>query len=106
MPPTRLCRILALYGYEVRSAYDGAAALEVCESFQPDAAVLDIGMPGRSGYDVARELRARRGASLRLIALTGWGTEGDVHRARDAGFDHHLTKPADPGLLNEMLSRT
>jgi PAS domain S-box-containing protein len=98
-----LCRILALYGYEVRSAYDGAAALEVCESFQPHAAVLDIGMPGRSGYDVARELRARRGAKLRLIALTGWGTEGDVQRARDAGFDHHLTKPADPRVLNEMI---
>jgi CheY-like chemotaxis protein len=98
-----LCRILALYGYEVRTAYDGTAALEACESFQPHAAVLDIGMPGRSGYDVARELRARRGAELRLIALTGWGTEGDVQRARDAGFDHHLTKPADPGVLNEMI---
>ena len=57
-----LCRILALYGYEVRSAYDGAAALEVCESFRPHVAVLDIGMPVRSGYEVARELRARRGA--------------------------------------------
>jgi PAS domain S-box-containing protein len=98
-----LCRILALYGYEVRSAYDGAAALEVCESFQPHVAVLDIGMPVRSGYEVARELRARCGAELRLIALTGWGTEGDVQRARDAGFDHHLTKPADPGVLNEMI---
>jgi PAS domain S-box-containing protein len=98
-----LCRILALYGYEVRSAYDGAAALEVCESFRPHVAVLDIGMPVRSGYEVARELRARRGAELRLIALTGWGTEGDVQRARDAGFDHHLTKPADPGVLNEMI---
>jgi len=98
-----LCRILALYGYEVRSAYDGAAALEVCESFQPHVAVLDIGMPVRTGYEVARELRARRGADLRLIALTGWGTEGDVQRARDAGFDHHLTKPADPGVLNEMI---
>ena len=98
-----LCRILALYGYEVRSAYDGAGAIAVCESFQPHAAVLDIGMPGRSGYDVARELRARRGAKLRLIALTGWGTEGDVQRARDAGFDHHLTKPADPRVLNEMI---
>jgi CheY-like chemotaxis protein len=98
-----LCRILALYGYEVRSAYDGAAALAVCESFQPHAAVLDIGMPGRSGYDVARELRARRGDTLRLIALTGWGAEGDMQRARDAGFDHHLTKPADPGVLHEMI---
>jgi PAS domain S-box-containing protein len=100
-----LCRILSIYGYEVRAAYDGSAALEVCETFRPHAAVLDIGMPVRTGYDVARELRARRGAELRLIALTGWGSEDDVQRAREAGFDHHLTKPADPRLLNEMISR-
>ena len=101
-----LCRMLSLYGYEVRAAYDGAAALQICEFFCPHAAILDIGMPVRSGYDVARELRARRGAELRLIALTGWGAEGDVQRAREAGFDHHLTKPADPGVLNEMISRS
>jgi len=99
-----LCRILSMYGYEVRSAYDGGSALEVCESFRPHAAVLDIGMPVRDGYEVARELRARRGAGLRLIALTGWGAEADVQRARDAGFDHHLTKPADPGVLSRMIS--
>jgi PAS domain S-box-containing protein len=100
-----LCRILSLYGYEVRAAYDGSAALEVCESFQPHAAVLDIGMPGRSGYDVARVLRERRGSGLRLVALSGWGSETDVQRARDAGFDHHLTKPVDPAQLNEVLGR-
>jgi DNA-binding response OmpR family regulator len=100
-----LGRILSLYGYEVRTAYDGSAALEVCETFRPHAAVLDIGMPVRTGYDVARVLRARRGAELRLIALTGWGSEDDVQRAREAGFDHHLTKPADPRMLNEMISR-
>ena len=99
-----LCRILALYGYEVRSAYDGGTAIEVCESFRPHAAVLDIGMPVRNGYEVARELRARLGAELRLIALTGWGAAGDVQRAREAGFDHHLTKPADPGVLSRMIS--
>jgi PAS domain S-box-containing protein len=100
-----LCRLLALYGYEVRSAYDGGAALEVCESFQPQAAVIDIGMPVRSGYEVARELRAKRGAGLRLIALTGWGSEADVQRARDAGFDHHVTKPADPQALSELIRK-
>ena len=100
-----LCRILSLYGYEVRAAYDGSSALEVCESFQPHAAVLDIGMPGRSGYEVARSLRERRGKEIRLVALSGWGGESDVQRARDAGFDEHLTKPADPALLNEMLGR-
>jgi CheY-like chemotaxis protein len=100
-----LCRILSLYGYEVRAAYDGNAALEMCESFRPHVAVLDIGMPGQSGYDVARRLREQRGKDLRLVALSGWGSEADVQRARDAGFDHHLTKPADPALLNEMLGR-
>lgn len=62
-------------------------------------------MPVRTGYDVARELRALRGPELRLIALTGWGNEDDVQRARDAGFDHHLTKPVDPRWLNEVISR-
>jgi PAS domain S-box-containing protein len=99
-----LCRVLSLYGYEVRAAYDGNAALEICESFEPQAAVLDLGMPLRSGYDVARELRARRGPGMRLIALTGWGGENDARRAREAGFDHHLTKPADPAALSELLS--
>jgi PAS domain S-box-containing protein len=99
-----LCRILSFYGYEVRAAYDGNAALEVCESFRPHAAVLDIGMPGRSGYEVARSLR-ERGGELRLVALSGWGSEADVQRARDAGFDQHLTKPVDPALLGEMLGR-
>ena len=99
-----LCRILSLYGYEVRAAYDGSAALEVCESFRPHAAVLDIGMPGQSGYDVARRLR-ERGADLRLVALSGWGGEADVQRSRDAGFDQHFTKPIDPAMLNEVLGR-
>jgi PAS domain S-box-containing protein len=100
-----LCRILALYGYEVRCAYDGAGALEICESFRPQVAVLDIGMPVLNGYELARELRARHGGKLRLIALTGWGGEADVRRAREAGFDHHVTKPADPATLNEVISR-
>jgi PAS domain S-box-containing protein len=100
-----LSRILSLYGYEVRAAYDGESAIEVGESFQPDVAVLDIGMPVRNGYEIARHLRTRRGKDLRLIALTGWGSEADVQRAREAGFDHHITKPADPAALNEMIAR-
>ena len=100
-----LCRILSLYGYEVRAAYDGGAALQVCESFRPHVAVLDIGMPGQNGYDVARRLRERRGADLRLVALSGWGSEADVQRSRDAGFDQHFTKPVDPAMLNQILGR-
>ena len=100
-----LCRMLALYGYEVRAAYDGASAVEVSESFRPHVAVLDIGMPARSGYDVARELRTRQGRDVRLIALTGWGSDEDVKRAREAGFDHHLTKPVEPAVLGRLLAR-
>jgi PAS domain S-box-containing protein len=98
-----LQRVLELYGHEVKVAYDGENALEVEKGFQPEIAVLDIGMPGASGYEVARAMRARRGGSITLVALTGWGQEGDRRRAIEAGFDYHLTKPVDPGVLNDLV---
>ncbi|TAK82524.1 MAG: response regulator [Betaproteobacteria bacterium] len=101
-----LQRILALYGYDVQVAYDGAEALAASETFRPHVAVLDIGMPGQSGYDVARALRDKLGSGVKLIALTGWGQEGDRRRAMEAGFDFHLTKPIDPGLLNDLIAQT
>jgi signal transduction histidine kinase/CheY-like chemotaxis protein len=100
-----LQRILALYGHEVRVAYDGGAAVRLGEEFRPRVAILDIGMPGTNGYDVARALRHRNGPQLTLVALTGWGQEADRRRATEAGFDHHLTKPVDPGTLNELLAK-
>jgi CheY-like chemotaxis protein len=100
-----LQRILALYGHEVRVAYDGRAAVQLGEEFHPRVAILDIGMPGTNGYDVARALRHRNGAQLTLVALTGWGQEADRRRASEAGFDHHLTKPVDPKALNELLAK-
>jgi two-component system CheB/CheR fusion protein len=99
-----LQRILTLYGHEVRVAYDGATALQLGEAFRPRVAVLDIGMPAPNGYDVARAIRKRLGGEVKLVALTGWGQEGDRKRALEAGFDHHLTKPVDPGALNELLT--
>jgi CheY-like chemotaxis protein len=99
-----LQRILEVYGHDVRVAYDGAAALQLGESFEPRVAVLDIGMPGRNGYDVARAMRGRRGRGLTLVALTGWGQDADRRRALEAGFDYHLTKPVDPDALNELLA--
>jgi CheY-like chemotaxis protein len=66
--------------------------------------VLDIGMPGANGYEVAREIRRQQGPRIKLVALTGWGQEGDRRRAMEAGFDFHLTKPVDPGTLNDLLA--
>lgn len=100
-----LQRILALYGYDVKVAYGGAEALAASEAFRPHVAVLDIGMPGADGYDVARQLRERLGNGVKLIALTGWGQDGDRRRAMEAGFDFHLTKPVDPGTLNDLLAQ-
>jgi PAS domain S-box-containing protein len=98
-----LQRILGLYGYAVRVAYDGAAALELGGTFGPQVAVLDIGMPGADGYEVARAMRERYGRNITLVALTGWGQENDRKRSIEAGFDYHLTKPVDPSLLNDLL---
>jgi PAS domain S-box-containing protein len=99
-----LQRILALYGYDARAAYDGNAALALGVAFRPHVAVLDIGMPGANGYEVARALRETLGNSIKLIALTGWGQDGDRRRAMEAGFDFHLTKPIDPAALNDLLA--
>jgi CheY-like chemotaxis protein len=98
-----LQRILQHFGYEVRVAYDGAAAVETARSFEPRVAILDIGMPRSDGYEVASALRERYGKDVTLIALTGWGQEGDRRRALESGFDRHLTKPVDPGVLHALL---
>ena len=100
-----LQRILALYGHDVRVAYDGATAVKLGEEFRPRVAILDIGIPGTNGYDVARALRNRQGERVMLVALTGWGQEADRRRATEAGFDHHLTKPVDPSSLNSLLAQ-
>jgi PAS domain S-box-containing protein len=91
-------------GHRVGLAFDGLGAVKAFESLRPAAVVLDIGLPDISGYEAARRIRAldrERGAVL--IALTGWGQEADRQRALDAGFDHHLTKPADPQRLFALV---
>ena len=101
---TSLAALLEERGHEVRVAHDGARALEVAREFQPDAAFLDIGMPKVQGYEVARRLREDPATSrCLLIALTGWGRDDDRQRAREAGFDRHLVKPADPAGIDEVL---
>ena len=96
--------VLRFFGAEVRVANNGAAALALFEQFGPGVVFLDIGMPGMDGYEVARRMRSkfpRRNAVL--VALTGWGQEEDRRRVRDAGFDHHLVKPADLKELERLL---
>jgi PAS domain S-box-containing protein len=96
--------LLEIWGHEVRVAHNGREALELAQSFRPNVALLDIGMPHMNGYEVAEQLRARlRGAPMTLVAVTGWGQEDDKHQASAAGFDHHLTKPLDPARLQPLL---
>lgn len=96
---------LAGAGHEASTAYTGREALERAAELQPDAVVLDIGMEDIDGYDVARRIRAQSwGADVILIALTGWGQQEDRERAREAGFDHHVIKPADPRDLMQRLA--
>jgi len=97
--------LLELGGQEVRTAHDGNRAVEVAEAFQPHVALLDIGLPGMSGYEVARRLReqpAMRRAFL--VALSGYGQEEDRQRALEAGFDHHLIKPVDFDVLKALIN--
>ncbi|WP_051361698.1 GAF domain-containing protein [Solimonas soli] len=100
-----LAEILELGGHETRIAHDGQAAVELAEAFRPDVALLDLGMPRLNGYDAARRIRARQ-PGVRLIALTGWSHAQDRARSHDAGFDHHLVKPVDLGVLQDVLGAT
>jgi PAS domain S-box-containing protein len=100
-----MASMLEAVGYEVVVAYDGAQAISLAEEHQPFAALLDIGMPRRNGYEVCRHLRRQAwGADMRLIALTGWGQEADRRRATEAGFDHHMVKPVEPGAILALLA--
>jgi PAS domain S-box-containing protein len=101
-----LSMLLRLLGHEVRVAYDGPTALAAAAGGWPDLVLLDIGMPGMDGYEVARRLRQRTDtADTKIVALTGWGQEEDRRRSREAGFDHHLVKPADPDVLQQLLAQ-
>jgi CheY-like chemotaxis protein len=97
--------LLRLRGHIVQVAMGGAEALAAVRAQRPELVFLDIGMPGMDGYEVARQLRAEFDSSLILIALTGWGTDQDRERSREAGFDYHLTKPVDLAALESMLTR-
>jgi PAS domain S-box-containing protein len=94
-----------IWGQDVRVAYDGPAALEVARSFRPEVVLLDLGLPGMDGCEVARQLRGEPGlADALLVAVTGWGQESDREMSRAAGFDLHLVKPVQLEMLREVLT--
>ncbi|MGI4720167.1 MAG: PAS domain-containing protein [Janthinobacterium lividum] len=101
-----LSMILEACGYSAQVAHDGARAVELAAAFRPQVAFLDIGMPGMDGYDTARAMRQVAGLeNLTLVALTGWGADSDRQKSSAAGFDHHLTKPVQLDVVQELLAR-
>lgn len=100
-----LALLLRLAGHEVSVAFDGRQALELAGRCMPQMVILDIGLPGLDGYQVARNLRGAQGtAHALMIALTGYGQPGDVARAKAAGFDHHFVKPVDPQAILDLAA--
>lgn len=93
-------------GHTVRTARAAPQGLAMVDEFRPEVVLLDIGLPEIDGYEAARRLRSRLGRNVRLIAVTGWGQERDRERARQAGFDAHLTKPVTLEALAKVLRRT
>jgi signal transduction histidine kinase len=99
-----MAMMLQMLGHETESIYDPRQTNDAVASFDPDIVFLDIGMPGLSGYDVARGLRAAAGPQLTLVAVTGWGHAEDRRRTAEAGFDHHLVKPADMAAISAICN--
>ena len=96
--------ILKMQGHHTAVAFDGNEAMALAERFRPDVMLLDIGMPGRDGYEVASAVRATEwGQEVTLIALTGWGQPEDRRKSEAAGFNHHLLKPVDTRLVEQLL---
>jgi CheY-like chemotaxis protein len=99
-----LAEVLAELGFLTRTAFDGPSALELVGAFRPDVMLIDVGLPVMDGYELVRRLRAdARLASVRLIAVTGYGQESDRRRAFEAGFDEHLVKPVDLARLESVI---
>ncbi len=100
-----LAMLLRMQGHDVQVAHNGPAALDIAASHCPDLVFLDIGMPGMDGYEVARRLRRIPALeSVVLVALTGWGQQEDRRRSAAAGFDHHLVKPPEPQVVEQLLA--
>jgi len=100
-----LAHVLRTKGHEVREAFDGQHALVIASEFKPEIVICDIAMPGMDGYEVAKRLRDMFPTGLTLIAVTGYGTEEDRARAKQAGFDAHFVKPANIEDLQVTIDR-
>lgn len=98
--------ILEMQGHAVRIEPDGPGAIEAVESFDPEVVLLDIGLPGMNGHEVAKRIREQSGGKdLLIVALTGYAQPEEVERSKVSGIDHHLVKPMSPGALEELLHR-
>ena len=100
-----MAELVKIWGYDVRTAHDGPGALDCARSFRPHVVLLDVGLPGMDGYELAQRLRAEGLAGNLMVSVTGYGQPEDRRRAEEAGFDHHLTKPVDPDTLQRLVSQ-
>ena len=98
-----LSNLLTRRGHEVATAFDGLAGLQLAHEFKPDVMLLDLGLPGLDGYELARRLRAEGFTKTPIIAISGYAQEGDRKRSRAAGFNYHFAKPVDFEALAELV---
>ena len=97
--------MLSIMGHETRTAHDGETAVITAETFLPDVVLLDIGLPKLNGYEVAQRIREKSwGASMYLIAVTGWGQDEDRQRSTEVGLNLHMVKPVEPAALEKLLA--
>ena len=100
-----LAMMLSIMGHETRTAHDGESAVQAAELFLPEVMLLDIGLPKLNGYEVAQRIRQQPwGASMYLIAVTGWGQDEDRQRSSEVGLNVHMVKPVEPAALEKLLS--
>ena len=98
-----LLMFLGMKGHQLEVAVNGPAAIEAARRLRPDVVLLDLGLPGCDGFEVARRLRQEHGDAVRIIAITAYGTDNDRRQSHDAGCDLHLVKPADPRFIESLL---
>jgi two-component system, sensor histidine kinase len=96
--------LLTLRGHDVHAAPDGSTGVKLALEIRPQVALVDIGLPGMDGYEVARNIRIHLGGEIRLVAMTGYGLPEDRERAKDAGFDEHMVKPVEEAELMRVIA--